>query len=125
MSPPPPPPPPPRRRHPPPAPVCCADAVDLHEIHPSLGALLAWRYCQLLTALPRRGTEAAGWERLARAFHEAPLGGLVGGGVGSTPEVLYGALTALKGEGPPGRGVVLDMACRRALPCAPRAHAPL
>ena len=25
-------------------------------VHPSLGALLAWRYAQLLTALPRRGT---------------------------------------------------------------------
>lgn len=35
-------------------------AAALALVHPSVGALLAWRHCQLLTALPRRGTGAGG-----------------------------------------------------------------
>ncbi|PRW44846.1 NEDD8-activating enzyme E1 catalytic subunit isoform B [Chlorella sorokiniana] len=71
-----------------------AEDVDLKLVHPSLGALLAWRYAQLLNALPRRATEAAGWERLARALHEeAPTGGL-----GSAPETVFGSLDALTGN---------------------------
>lgn len=90
-----------------------ADAVELKVVHPSVGTLLAWRYCQLLTALPRRTTEAANWEKLARALHEeAPIGGL-----GSAPETTFGTLDALSGKGQAGRGVVLDLMCRRVLPC--------
>lgn len=90
-----------------------ADAIELAMVHPSMGALLAWRYCQLLTAMPRRGTEAAAWEKLARALHEeAPIGGL-----GSAPETVFGTLDALTGKGQAGRGVVVDLMCRRALPC--------
>ena len=33
-----------------------ADDVELKAVHPSVGSLLAWRYCQLLTALPKRST---------------------------------------------------------------------
>ncbi|KAL4857793.1 hypothetical protein ACK3TF_002209 [Chlorella vulgaris] len=91
------------------------DAVELQAVHTSVGALLAWRYCQLLTAMPRRttGKEAASWEKLGRALHEdAPIGGL-----GDTPEAVLGTLNALTGKGQAGRGVVLDMMCRRVLPC--------
>lgn len=48
--------------HPPlplPLPSHAAEDVDLKLVHPSVGSLLAWRYCQLLTALPRRAT--GGW----------------------------------------------------------------
>ena len=49
--------------------------AQLRAVHPSVGALLAWRFAQLLTALPQRGTEAARWERLARALYdERPIG---------------------------------------------------
>ena len=182
----------------PPSPAFAADDVDLKLVHPSLGALLAWRYAQLLTVLPRRATgargvvglaawcaiervleclrartstqqtpfavaEAAGWERLARALHEeAPTGGL-----GAAPETVFGSLDALtvsqifvfslfmpplvdvfgvafvcwerprrpavcvvlvapcprcpchplQGKGQAGRGVVVDLMCRRVLPC--------
>jgi hypothetical protein len=36
-----------------------ADEVQLKAVHPSVGALLAWRYCQLLTVLPKRSTGKA------------------------------------------------------------------
>lgn len=76
------------------------DAVDIKTVHPSVGALLSWRYAQLLTALPRRGTEAAAWEKLARALHEeAPIGGL-----GSAPETAFGTLDALSVRGGTERG---------------------
>ncbi|PSC73470.1 Kinesin light chain [Micractinium conductrix] len=90
-----------------------ADDVELKAVHPSVGSLLAWRYCQLLTALPKRSTDAASWERLARVlFEEAPIGGL-----GAAPETAFGTLDALTGKGQAGRGVVLDLMCRRVLPC--------
>ena len=37
-------------------PCCPAEDVELKAVHPSVGALLAWRHCQLLTAMPRRST---------------------------------------------------------------------
>lgn len=49
----------------PPSPAFAADDVDLKLVHPSLGALLAWRYAQLLTVLPRRATGARGVVGLA------------------------------------------------------------
>ncbi|KAL4423065.1 hypothetical protein ABPG77_005870 [Micractinium sp. CCAP 211/92] len=89
------------------------DEVDIKAVHPSVGALLAWRYAQLLTAMPQRTTEAAAWEKLARALHEeAPIGGL-----GAAPETAFGTLDALTGKGSMGRGIVLDLMCRRVLPC--------
>ena len=41
--------------------LCCpAEDVELKSVHPSVGALLAWRHCQLLTAMPRRSTGEPG-----------------------------------------------------------------
>ena len=80
-------------------------------MHPSVGALLSWRYCQLLTALPNRGTEAAAWHKLACGlWEEAPVGRK------ASPESVFGGLEILRGQGSPGLGVVLDLMCRRALP---------
>ncbi len=80
-------------------------------MHPSIGALLAWRYCQLLSVLPNRSTEAAGWHKLASAlWEEAPLGRK------AAPESVFGGLEFLRGKGEAGLGVVVDLMCRRALP---------
>jgi hypothetical protein len=89
-------------------------AAELREAHPSAGALLAWRAAQLMTALPGRGTEAAGWARVGRELYDdAPLGRAL------APETVFGTLDALQGRGDPGRGVVVDLMTRRALPCGP------
>jgi hypothetical protein len=91
-----------------------AEAPRVEGAHASVGALAAWRHAQLLAALPKRGAEAAGWLRAARALHDdAPLGG-----VAAAPETHLGAPEALAGRGEPGRGVVLDLTARRVLPRA-------
>lgn len=84
------------------------------QVHPSIGSLLAWRYAQLLSALPNRGTEAAAWRALGAAlYEEAPIGRK------SAPEAVFGGMEVLRGAGEAGQGVVVDLMCRRALP---RAH---
>lgn len=79
-------------------------------VHSSLAATAAWRYAQLLTALPKRETEASLWRKYADHQHSfspsiAPL-----------QEVL-GPLDSLKGRDSGSKGVILDLALRRALPC--------
>lgn len=57
-------------------------AAALALVHPSVGALLAWRHCQLLTALPRRSTGAGGglgagrWEAAAVTWRGCRQDGL-------------------------------------------------
>ncbi|GAB4817145.1 hypothetical protein N2152v2_004191 [Parachlorella kessleri] len=88
-----------------------AEDIELTMVHPSIGALLSWRYCQLLTALPNRGTEAAAWHKMAGClWEEAPIGRK------NAPETVFGGLEYLKGKGDPGMGVVVDLMARRALP---------
>eukprot|EP00890_Picochlorum_soloecismus_P005815 jgi/Picsp_1/6234/NSC_03588-R1_hypothetical protein CHLNCDRAFT_51750 [Chlorella variabilis] len=82
-------------------------------VHPTVISVMAWRFSQLLTALPQRDTEAEKWKQLASdVYEEAPMERLTG------PEVMFGSLSKLKGKGEYGRGVVLDLMTRRALPCA-------
>ena len=82
-------------------------------VHPTVISVMAWRFSQLLNALPQRTTEAEKWEQLASdLYEEAPMERLTG------PEVMFGSLSKLKGKGEYGRGVVLDLMTRRALPCA-------
>lgn len=84
--------------------------------HPSVGALAAWRYAQLLTALPGRGTEASAWQSLANdLYDDAPVRRVV------DPIRVFGSLDMLQGKGSSGCGVVLDLMCRRALPRIPMA----
>jgi tetratricopeptide (TPR) repeat protein len=83
-------------------------------VHPSVSSLAAWRYAQLLTALPRRDTEAAGWHRLAKELYDdAPLRRVL------EPASVFGTLDHLQGKGDGGCGIVLDLMTRRALPRAP------
>ncbi|WIA20326.1 hypothetical protein OEZ85_006158 [Tetradesmus obliquus] len=96
--------------------------------HPSLAAAVAWRYCQLLTALPNRGAEAATWGDAARTlWQHAGRGfgiqgasrGSGGSGFTSLQEVL-GDDVALTGKGQHGhgRGAVVSLLLRRLLPVA-------
>jgi hypothetical protein len=86
--------------------------------HASLQAAVAWRYCQLLTALPNRGAEAATWRDAALALWQHAGGGFVGAD-GSLQEVL-GDDVALTGKGQHGhgRGAVVSLLLRRLLPVA-------
>jgi hypothetical protein len=99
--------------------------------HASLKAAVAWRYCQLLTALPNRAAEAATWGDAARQLWQQAGGGFVGDassqglanssglGFGSLQEVL-GDDVALTGKGQHGhgRGAVVSLLLRRLLPVA-------
>ncbi len=88
--------------------------LGLGPVHPSVSSLAAWRYAQLLTALPRRDTEAAGWHRLAKELYDdAPLRRVL------EPASVFGTLDHLQGKGDGGCGIVLDLMTRRALPRAP------
>ena len=80
-------------------------------VHPSLAALLAWRYAQLLTALPKRDSEARQWRQQAETcFTESSIAGPI--------EQLYGDMSSLKGEGSRPSGVYVDNALRRVIPCS-------
>ena len=79
-------------------------------VHSSLAGTAAWRYAQLLTALPKRETEASLWKKFAEHQQSssdvmAPLPGALG------------PLELLKGQDDGSKGVVLDVVLRRALPC--------
>ena len=90
--------------------------VPVLLVHPSVSAMLAWRYAQLLAALPKRETETNAWHKLALELHsrsaegQQPAIGL---------EQAYGDLHSLKGQGSPGRGGICDVSSRRVLPYAP------
>lgn len=80
-------------------------------VHPSLLSLLSWRYSQLLAALPKRDTERAAWQAVARAlWDDSPVS------LAASPETVFGKVEALKGQGDWGLGVVVDLMTRRALP---------
>jgi hypothetical protein len=82
----------------------------LHGVHPSLAALLCWRYFQLLTVLPKRGTEAEAWRQLAQG-HWAAAGYLSGMDI---QEVLGGA-NRLKGPEQQGEALMVSMLSMRLL----------
>lgn len=80
-------------------------------VHATLAMLLAWRYAQLLNALPKRGSEAAQWrihaEELAMAAQwEAPL------------ERTLGDFESLKGAGQKPDGILVNSALLRCIACA-------
>lgn len=100
-------------------------------VHPSVGAMLAWRYAQLLWALPNRGGEAALWEKCALHYWAASWGVQQQQGQGQQErpqgpgvaaardiEVVLGGKGHLKGEGPEGSGLLCSTRYRRAWPCA-------
>ena len=80
-------------------------------VHISVGAVLSWRYAQLLTALPQRSTEASAWADLARALFKRRMG------FERDIEAALGGIEHAKGVGPRGAGCIMDVTIRRALPC--------
>ena len=73
------------------------------------------RYAQLLTALPKRDTEAAAWKSIATQHCTGDLGAwLHTGSQKLDPEQAFGTLDALKGSGNEGAGMALDAISRRA-----------
>eukprot|EP00877_Chromochloris_zofingiensis_P013697 jgi/Chrzof1/8581/Cz03g16090.t1 len=84
-------------------------------VHPSLAAALCWRYCQLLSALPNRSTEAAAWADMAWKLWKKS-GAVAKAGV---IEEVLGDAENLKGLGQAGRGAVVSLTARRLLPLFP------
>jgi hypothetical protein len=88
-------------------------------VHPSLGALAAWRYAQLLTALPKRETEAKAWAAAAGRLwgqqqrRRDEEGG--GGGSGDKHDLapLLGALDCRTGKSASREGGIVSLLCRR------------
>ncbi len=82
-----------------------ASPSETLSVHSSLAAAGAWRYSQLLTALPRRDTEASAWKQFAAAHSPVEL------------ESVLGPLDVLKGGKANSSGTVVDLLMLRALPC--------
>lgn len=82
-----------------------ASSSETLPVHSSLAAAGAWRYSQLLTALPRRDTEASAWKQFAAAHSYIEL------------ESVLGPLDILKGGKDNSSGIVVDLLMLRALPC--------
>ncbi|KAG2422639.1 hypothetical protein HXX76_015877 [Chlamydomonas incerta] len=99
----------PGRQQPPVGGPAAREAAAAAGVHASAGAVLAWRYAQLLWVLPNRAGEAAKWEAFARQYWDGSgrLGGADIAGV-------LGGEAHLKGEGADGSGVVLSTRFRRA-----------
>ena len=62
-------------------------------VHPAAAAALAWRHAQLLSALPRRETEAAAWAHTGRALLDATPSGF-----GDDIEDAFGGLQVRMGR---------------------------
>lgn len=73
---------------------------------------MAWRYAQLLTALPNRGAEAAAWADTAHALWARGGAGCGGADVAA----VLGDAAALTGKGQHGGGSVVSLLPRRLLP---------
>ena len=87
------------------------------KVHPSVAAALAWRYAQLLTALPKRHTETEAWQTLAQEIHSSAAEQQTWASDGLVE--TYGDLHGLQGKGVLGRGDICDIPTRRMLQYAP------
>lgn len=86
-------------------------ALRALSVHGSLAAVAAWRYAQLLSALPKRDTEAAAWQHCATSHWEA----LKDWSVFTCLEDELGPLDSLKGCHDESSGIILDLGCLRGL----------
>ena len=88
--------------------------------HPSIGALLAWRYCQLLSALPKRESEAAAWHQTSQGLCKRGRGGWLDAQDsrlhwhGLSIDQLFGSMQQMKGGMQHGHAFVVDLVARRA-----------
>lgn len=87
-------------------------SADALQVHGSLASAAAWRYAQLLSALPKRDTEASAWQRFAvmhwQAKHNATTNEL---------DKVLGPLDVLKGGKDESPGIIVDLTLLRGLPC--------
>lgn len=88
-------------------------SADALPIHGSLASTAAWRYAQLLNALPKRNTEASAWQEFA-ARHWQALDDWSGG---TELERVLGPLDVLKGGADDSPGMIVDLTLLRGLPC--------
>ena len=107
--------------------LACRQAVKLLKLHPenystssdalrvhgSLASAAAWRYAQLLSALPKRDTEASAWQGFAvrhwQAMHD--------GTQSNELDKVLGPLDVLKGGKNESPGIIVDLMLLRGLPC--------
>jgi hypothetical protein len=88
-----------------------------HGCHASCAAHVSWLYAQLLTALPKRDTEAGQWADVARAlWRSAHHGQGYDNGTESGIESAFGDLDALTGKGQRGKVHVLVLLLGRVYP---------
>jgi hypothetical protein len=89
------------------------DAANCEQpgvVHASVSALVAWRYAQLLDAMPMRETETEMWQSCARTLY-SKAGSLQG-----SIEQSLGGLQWLQGKGEAGHQGFTDVITRRLLP---------
>ncbi|KAK9822424.1 hypothetical protein WJX74_006006 [Apatococcus lobatus] len=89
-------------------------------VHPTVTAWIAWRYVQLLTVLPRRGTEVGAWQEAAESLLSLP-DWPPDESRSRANEVIrsyYGCPERLRGvHDPDCHGCLLDVTVSRMLPC--------
>ena len=85
---------------------------DALQVHGSLASAAAWRYAQLLSALPKRDTEASAWQRFAVMHWQA-----MHGTQSNELEQVLGPLDILKGGQDESPGILVDLMLLRGLPC--------
>ena len=86
-------------------------AVRALPVHGSLAATAAWRYAQLLSALPKRDTEASAWQHCA-TFHWEALSDWPSS---TKLKDELGPLDILKGGHDESTGMIVDIRCLRGL----------
>lgn len=94
-------------------PESSSTSSDALPVHGSLASAAAWRYAQLLSALPKRDTEASAWQEFAvrhwQVVHDQSQS--------SELDKVLGPLDLLKGGKDESPGVVVDLMLLRGLPC--------
>lgn len=86
---------------------------DALPVHGSLASAAAWRYAQLLSALPKRDTEASAWQGLAVGHWQRVHGGTQSNEL----DKVLGPLDLLKGGRDESPGIIVDLMLLRGLPC--------
>lgn len=94
-------------------PESSSTSSDAFPVHGSLASAAAWRYAQLLSALPKRDTEASAWQEFAvrhwQLVHHRSQS--------SEVDKVLGPLNVLKGGKDESPGIIVDLMLLRGLPC--------
>ena len=95
-------------------PESTSTSSDALSVHTSLASAAAWRYAQLLSALPKRDTEALAWREFAVRHWQA----MNDWSQGTEIEKLLGPLDVLKSGKDESSGIIVDLMLLRGLPCS-------